>query len=139
MGTIDGVVPGHRRALIVDDEPILCSMAEHALERYGFLCDAASDGAEAEEKLRATQYDVVLTDLRMPKKHGFALATDLLQDGKRPIIIVVTGVLEPRLARHLLACGVDDIIFKPVDYQILAAKAAALVRRQSKSGVETPG
>jgi DNA-binding response OmpR family regulator len=120
-----------RHALIVDDEAMMRRLLQRALSQQGFQCDCAGDGNEAEEKAAKTQYDAVVTDLKMPNKHGHALATHLLSLEHRPVIVVHTGVIEPRLAKDLLARGVDDILFKPCDFEVLAAKVKALVQRRT--------
>jgi DNA-binding response OmpR family regulator/HD-like signal output (HDOD) protein len=118
------------RALVVEDEPAVKSMIVLALEQVGIRCDTAPDGNEAEKLVARTQYDVVVTDLLMPNKHGHALATHLLTLHRRPVIVIHTGFSEPRLAKDLLERGVDDIIFKPFNFSILAAKVKALVERR---------
>ena len=47
-----------------------------------------------------------------------------------PVIVVVTGVIEPKLARDLLTRGVDDIFFKPVNHKLLAVKLFALLQHR---------
>jgi len=116
--------------LVVDDEPTVRQLTMRALSRRGFRCEPASDGARAAEMAGSTAYDVVVTDLQMPNQHGHALAVELLAQERRPAVVVVTGLAEPRLAKDLLARGVDDILFKPVDYDFLAAKIEAIVQRR---------
>jgi HD-like signal output (HDOD) protein/DNA-binding NarL/FixJ family response regulator len=119
------------RALVVDDEAAVQRLVVRGLIQQGFACDTAADGNEAEERVSKAHYDVVITDLKMPNKHGHALAVYLLALEPRPVIIVHTGVVEPKLAKDLLARGVDDIVFKPFDFGLLAAKVKALVERKS--------
>ena len=122
------------RALIVDDEKAVQTLMKRALSQQGFACDTAGDGNEAERLVARSDYDAVVTDLRMPNKHGHALATHLLTLPRRPVIVVHTSVIEPKLARDLLARGVDDIVFKPFDLSILAAKMRVLVDRRAADG-----
>lgn len=129
------------RVLVVEDELPVRRVTVKALESHDFFCDEASDGEQALAFLEQRRYDVVLTDLRMPRKHGHALAVELLARGdKRPVIVVLTGVLEPRLAADLVARGVDEVAFKPVDYDMLAAKIRALCfrRRQAPAAASGP-
>jgi CheY-like chemotaxis protein len=114
-------------ALIVDDEPALRQAMARAFARRGFRCDLAANGNEALRRLAGQSYDVLVTDLCMPEMHGHDLVVGLLQRAKRPVVIVVTGVTDQRLERDLRARGVDEILFKPVDYALLAARAEALV------------
>ena len=125
------------RALVVDDEVLIRQVTARALMREGFRCDMAADGVEAARLLAANQYDVVVTDLRMPNRHGHALLSDLLQRSQRPVTIVVTGVLEPRLAKDLYARGVDDIVWKPVKPEFLALKVKTLIERRQEQN--SPG
>jgi len=121
------------RALVVDDEATVRHLAVRALTRRGFSCETAEDGAVALERLEAGPFDVVVTDLRMPRRHGHALAVDLLGRDNRPAVVVVTGVAEPKLANDLIIRGVDDVVFKPVDYSFLALKIKMLVDRRREA------
>jgi DNA-binding response OmpR family regulator len=119
------------RALVVDDEAALRLLTVRELCRRGFDCDAARDGRQAMELVDTRPYDVVVTDLRMPEMNGHGLAVELLKRENRPAVVILTGVTEPKLAKDLIARGVDDIVFKPVDQGILAAKVQALVVRRA--------
>lgn len=122
------------RVLVVDDEPMARELTILALERDGFECDPAIHGAQALKMLAMGQYAAVVTDLRMPELNGHALATELLSRPDRPVVFVMTGVTEPRLIRDLLARGVDDVFFKPVQQNLLALKLAVhLERKRSAS------
>jgi len=129
------------RALIVDDEAMVRNLTARALTREGFSCDLASDGQEGGALARTTRYDVVVTDLRMPNRHGHALSAELLALADRPLVVILTGVLDAALAKDLLARGVDSIEFKPVAYDLFAAKVLALVkrRRERKTGEQRHG
>jgi DNA-binding response OmpR family regulator len=117
-------------ALIVDDEDIVLHSAARAFAAHGFSCRLATDGNVALDWIAEESFDVVLTDFAMPNKHGYALAVELLEREDRPLIVVLTAVLEPGLAEDFLARGVDDIVFKPVDYDFLAAKIKSLAKRR---------
>lgn len=121
---------GEFRALVVDDEDALRNLVARALLGEGFHCDQAADGMEALGRVAGHRYDVVITDLRMPNRHGHALAVELLALDDRPAVVVYTAVLEPRLAKDLMLRGVDDIVFKPVDLALFAAKVKGLVSRR---------
>ena len=121
-------------ALIVDDEPDVRQLTVRALKSYSFSCDEAPDGEQAWEMIGRREYQVVITDLRMPKRNGHSLAIELAARGAdRPLIVVLTGVLEPRLATDLIQRGVDDITFKPVDFKAFGAKVKALCERRQQA------
>lgn len=118
------------RALIVDDEKDIQRLIATSLRPRGFQCDLASDGLQAVSQIKNVPYDVVITDLRMPNMHGHTLVQRLLDMPSRPAIVVHTGVLEPKLATDLLKRGVDDILYKPVDFAFLAIKVASHVEKR---------
>ncbi|MEM6331511.1 MAG: response regulator, partial [Planctomycetota bacterium] len=126
------------RALVVDDEPQVRDLTSRALARCRFDCDTAADGQEALELCGANDYHVVLTDIRMPRRHGHALAVELLSRPDPPHVVVLTGLAEPRLVRDLLRRGVSDVICKPVDYAVLAMKVSAVAERQRLAGQPPP-
>jgi DNA-binding response OmpR family regulator len=129
------------RALVVDDEVIVGKTVAHALEHEGFICELAMNGEEALIKLAAAEYDLLVTDLRMPKKHGYSLVHDLLErNAARPLVVVRTGMDNPRLTKDLMARGVDDIMFKPTNYASFAAKlkGRAVRRRLDVAGARRP-
>ncbi len=98
------------------------NLTMRALTREGFQCDGASDGNEALALADCTQYAAVVTDLRMPNMHGHALAVELLSREHHPLLFVLTAATEPRMAKDLLYRGVADVLYKPIDYLLLAAK-----------------
>lgn len=124
------------RALIVDDERSVRSLTVRAMSHEHFVCDEAADGDEAAAMCQRERYDVVVTDLQMPARNGYSLACSLLERDDRPLISVLTGVLEPRLAKDLYARGVDHIEFKPTDYDLFATKLKSLLARRTP--VATP-
>ena len=120
------------RALVVDDDPAVRKATMRAFVEERFSCDAAANGTEAKQLLAANRYDVVVTDLQMPNGHGHALAMELLAIEDRPAIAVLTGMLDPRLAKDLIGRGVEFVEFKPVRYDLLIAKIKALVSRRAR-------
>ena len=126
-------------AIVVDDEVIVRTILTFALEREGFACDCAADGGEASSLLGNRSYDLVVTDLRMPRKHGHSLALDILATKDRPVFVVHTSIDDPRLAKDLLRRGVDDILYKPTDYAQFAARARILVEQRRANGKGSAG
>jgi DNA-binding response OmpR family regulator len=118
------------RALVVDDELPVRKLTIRALTQQGFSCDGAANGREARQLTIGNRYDVVVTDLRMPDGNGHVLAMELLAEEERPVVIVLTGMADPRLLKDLIGCGVDGVEFKPVRYDLFAAKVRAMVDRR---------
>lgn len=118
-------------ALIAEDDKIVNRMISYALTREGFVCRSATDGVHAAALMNQKHYDLVVTDLRMPHKNGHSLALEMLEIESRPVIMVHTAIEDPSLTKDLMFRGVDDISFKPTNYEMLASKARGLVERRS--------
>ncbi len=104
------------RVLIVDDEWTIRKQLSRALQLSGIQCDCAVNGDEALDCFLHHRHKLVVTDLRMPKKNGHSLAVALLELANPPIVVALTGITEPRLAQDLLARGVADVVYKPLNY-----------------------
>lgn len=115
------------QALVVDDDAVARKTVAFALQREDFQCDLATDGEDAIRQMNRKNYDLVVTDLRMPNKNGHALTVELLARKPRSIIVVHSSIDVPDLARDLMLRGVDDIVYKPTNYAAFAAKAKGLV------------
>ena len=119
-------------ALVVADDEVARNMLMFALRNEGVVCEHAIDGDDALAACDQHAFDVVITDLHMPNKNGHSLVTELLERERRPMIVVHTAVLEPRLTKDLMGRGVDDIVYKPTDYRVLAVKTRCLVARRNR-------
>lgn len=104
------------RVLIVDDEEDLRYVYTRQLRGDGYLLDTAADGEEAIEKIRANEYAVILTDMRMPRKDGLAViaaAREHLPDAE---IIVLTGHGSLENALQAFKAGnIFEYLLKPLD------------------------
>ena len=117
-------------ALVVDDDVIPRKMMGFALQAAGFDCAYAFNGNDALAKVSDRDFDLVVTDLKMPGRNGHSLAVELLTRTPRPIITVHTGIEDPRLAEDLMRRGVDDVVYKPTNYSVFAAKMKGLASRR---------
>lgn len=107
-----------RRILIVDDDDAIRALLTTVFRRRGFVVEAARNGMEALERLRACRYAIVLLDLMMPIMSGYEVAATLEQEPEsaRPIVIVLTAGSEPRNLPPSLVAG---MIRKPFDIELL--------------------
>jgi HD-like signal output (HDOD) protein/CheY-like chemotaxis protein len=119
------------RALVVEDEAFLRVLTARALTRAGLSCRTAGDGREAAELLRSDRFDLVVTDLKMPNRNGHSLAVDLLGRPDRPAVVVLTGVLEPKISHDLIERGVERVFLKPVDYRAFADEVLSILRSRT--------
>jgi HD-like signal output (HDOD) protein/DNA-binding response OmpR family regulator len=121
------------KALVVDDEKNVRSLLIGWLFREGFLCNEVDDGTKALREIEQTHYDLVVTDLRMPNRHGHSLCQEILGQDRRPRLVVVTGVDDPRLLRDLQSRGVDHVFQKPVDASEFVSRIRELTQSPGSS------
>ena len=81
-----------KNILVVEDEPVSLECISHFLRKQGYAVREARDGAEAIELIDNSQFDLVLSDIRMPRVDGVALATNILSRVPTIPIILMTAV-----------------------------------------------
>jgi two-component system cell cycle response regulator CpdR len=82
------------RILVVDDEHGLRRLLNFWLERAGFVVEQAEDGVEALEKLQQCRFDIVLTDIQMPRMNGITLAQQVRARFPATKVLFVSGFAE---------------------------------------------
>jgi two-component system KDP operon response regulator KdpE len=117
------------RILVVDDEPGLRKVVRDGLERAGHEVETAVDGDEAMGFFDAKEFDLIVTDLSMPKKGGLDLVREIRRTSPVPIL-VLTVRHEEREKVRLLDAGADDYVTKPFGVEELLARVRALLRRR---------
>lgn len=120
----------NKSILLVDDEESILSSIGWILEKNNFSLTKAGSGQEAIDKLQATQYDLVITDLIMAEIDGIAVlkyAKNLYPDIG---VIILTGQGDIATAVEAIKMGADDFLEKPCDYNNLTHKAKRSFERQ---------
>ncbi len=100
--------------LVVDDEPAVRQVLSAAISRAGYAVDAAGSAGEALNKLDATPYDVVLSDVFMPVMDGIELLKQARSRGHAATFIMVTAFASVDSAIDAIKAGAWDYITKPV-------------------------
>ena len=120
------------RILLAEDEETLRAMLVRAFASDHEVT-AASDGAEALDKLNEAQgeFDLLLTDIRMPLMDGIALALAAARDWPELTILLMTGYADQRERAHGLDALIHDVIAKPFSLSdIRKAVAEALLAKK---------
>jgi CheY-like chemotaxis protein len=111
-----------RLILVAEDHVANQAVILRQLNRLGYACELAEDGAIALEKWRKNRYALLLTDCHMPNMDGFQLTAAIRESedqGRRaPIIAITANVLQGE-AERCLAAGMDAFLAKPVDLKAL--------------------
>ncbi|MDI3389589.1 response regulator transcription factor [Streptomyces sp. B-S-A8] len=120
-----------QRILIVDDEPAVREALQRSLAFEGYATDVAADGLEAVEKATATQPDLIVLDIQMPRMDGLTAARRLRATGSTTPILMLTArdTVGDRVTG--LDAGADDYLVKPFELDELFARIRALLRRSS--------
>jgi two-component system KDP operon response regulator KdpE len=116
------------RVLVVDDEAGIRKVVRDSLEREGHEVTTCVDGREALERLEDEEFDLIVTDLSMPRTDGLELVREARRRSAVPIL-VLTVKHEEREKVRLLDAGADDYVTKPFSTAELLARARALLRR----------
>jgi two-component system KDP operon response regulator KdpE len=116
------------RILVADDEAAIRKVVRDALEKAGHAVETAIDGDEAAILFEGGDFDLVVTDLNMPRLDGLELVRRVRQRSAVPIL-VLTVRQEEREKVRLLDAGADDYVTKPFGVSELVARVRALLRR----------
>lgn len=118
------------RLLIVEDFLPLRDALTQGLQEAGFAVDVASNGEEALRLARASEYDVIILDLLLPKIDGLTVLKALRQRESPAHVLILTAKDTPEDRIKGLDLGADDYVVKPFIFGELVARVRALVRRK---------
>jgi CheY-like chemotaxis protein len=99
--------------LVVDDEPDVVSTLIESLEALGYQADGAGNGAEGLRMLEGNDYDLVITDIRMPEKNGIELLKDIKKKFASTKVVIITGYTLAYPPEQAEREGADGYIAKP--------------------------
>ncbi len=132
------------KILIVDDEKPIRDSLKLVLTEEGFAADVAGDGEEALLKIQENSYDIVISDIKMPKLDGMQLLESASKISPETFFIIMTAYASVKTAIDALRHGAFDYLIKPVefedviirvkrliDYKLLAAENKSLRQRIS--------
>lgn len=120
------------RILLVEDEPRVAAFVAKGLREQAYAIDIARDGEEALYFAAVNAYDLLILDVMLPVKDGYAVCRELRRAGARTPILMLTArdAVDDRVAG--LDCGADDYLTKPFDFKELLARLRALSRRSAE-------
>lgn len=110
------------KLLIVEDNPVNQKVAARALTRLGFEADITSDGKEAVEAFKKTEYALILMDCMMPEMDGYEAtrAIRALEGARRRTpILAFTADKTAGCRERCLEAGMDDYLTKPLNIGLL--------------------
>jgi DNA-binding NtrC family response regulator len=128
----------HGRILIIDDDQSMCEMLEADLRRRGFDPSWYTSAGEAFENIKNKDFDVILTDLRLPGMNGIELCERIAANRSDVPVVVMTAFGSIEAAVDAMRAGAYDFVAKPIDLDILAlCLQRALKHRRLQEQVRT--
>jgi DNA-binding response OmpR family regulator len=117
------------RILVIEDDPTVGQYIKHGIEEQRWAVDLVVDGEAGESRAMSEAYDLVILDMRLPKKSGIDVLNTLRSRGfERPILVLTAqDALDAKVTA--LRAGADDYVTKPFAFEELLARIEALARR----------
>ena len=117
--------------LVCDDEELIRNVIKEYLTLDSYVVDEASDGKEAVEKAKATNYDLIIMDIMMPHMDGYLTCKEIKKFKNVPFIMLSARSEEyDKLIGFDL--GIDDYVTKPFSPKELVARVKAILKRSNK-------
>jgi DNA-binding response OmpR family regulator len=117
------------RVLLVEDETDLAETLRRGLTNEGFVVDVAHDGITGGWLARENPYDVVVLDLMLPGRNGYAVLEDLRAAENWVPVMMLTAKDGEYDQTDAFDLGADDYLTKPFSFPVLVARLRALIRR----------
>jgi two-component system, OmpR family, alkaline phosphatase synthesis response regulator PhoP len=121
------------KILVVEDDPAVRDVVEHALSREGMETATVENGEEALERLRGEPFDLVVLDVMLPGIDGISVCRELRADGENgdiPVVMLTARDDEINVVVGL-EVGADDYVTKPFSPRELVSRVRAHLRRRS--------
>ena len=125
------------RILVVEDDPAIALGLEDDLTLEGYTVEVVRDGEAALARAGEGGIDLILLDVMLPRKDGFAVCRELRRRGAHVPIIVVTAKTHEAEKILGLELGADDYVTKPFSPAELRARIKSLLRRTGSDGPAT--
>jgi len=128
---------GHRRILVVEDDPETAGQLVESLTSSGYQVDLAATGSDALNRGTANDYAVVTIDRMLPDIDGIAVMRQLRSEGVATPFLILSALGEVDDRVRGLRAGGDDYLVKPFSFVELLARVEALGRRSDTVVKET--
>src|SRR5215207_7626538 len=127
------------RILVIEDDPTVGQYIKRGIEEQRWACDLVVDGEQGEARATSEAYDLVILDMRLPKKSGLEVLNALRSRGfQRPVLVLTAqDAIDAKVTA--LRAGADDYVTKPFAFEEFLARVEALARRPRALATPTLG
>src|SRR4051812_40156660 len=108
------------RILVIDDEHTIRELLRNELGRQCYAVDVAVDGEEGIAKVRQEKYDIVISDIKMPRMDGMQALSEIKKISPETEVIMITGYATVENAVQAMKSGAYDFIQKPFNLEELS-------------------
>ena len=121
------------KILLIEDDAIIGDAIKSSLEKADYLVEWAKNGLEGEIALTDSQFEAVILDLGLPKKHGLDILKNLRSKKNQFPVLIISA--NENIDNKILGLdlGADDYLAKPFELQELHARLRAVIRRTNQS------
>ena len=124
--------------LIIEDEPRVASLLMNGLEENGYQTMVAYDGLMGLRLFQAHTFNLVISDIVLPKMDGFELAKEIRKSNPNIPILMLTALGSTNDKLDGFDAGADDYMVKPFDFRELNARIKVLLKRVTGNVPELP-
>jgi len=117
------------KIIVVEDDHGLNDLIKKVLEKDLYSVDSAYNPYEALDRMTNCAYDLIISDIMMPKMDGFEFAKIIRENNKDIPILFITAKDEFEDKKKSFLIGVDDYMVKPIDINELVLRVGALLKR----------
>ena len=126
------------KILIVEDDVAFCQMLETFLTKKGYEVNASHTGNDALAKIKSNNYDIVLTDVRLPDRDGNEILQILKEEHPGTKVILMTGYAEVNLAVDAIKTGAFDYISKPINPEKMLQVVKSALESEEEQVIAKP-
>ncbi|MBW1839455.1 MAG: sigma-54-dependent Fis family transcriptional regulator, partial [Deltaproteobacteria bacterium] len=122
------------KILVIDDNEWIRDTLKQLLAMSGYQVDVANDGEKGIKKVKSQNYDVVLTDIQMPKVDGMELLKQIKEYNPALPVVMITGFPTVDTAIQAMRQGASDFITKPFRYEQVSMTVDKLMNERKVEG-----
>ena len=117
------------KILIAEDDRELLQLFSRVLTKNGYTVCGVSDGQEALDAIASDYFDLIISDIMMPRVDGYQLVSHLRAEGSQIPVLMITAKDAFDDMRQGFLSGTDDYMVKPVNINEMVLRVSALLRR----------